>query len=230
MILALDTSTPTGSVAVGRDGEVLLESLLAVRATHSEVVLPEIHRLLTGCGLEVSDLEAVVVGGGPGSFTGVRIAASLAKGICHARDLELYSFSSLAAVAAGAGCEGLVCTMFDARRGQVYAAGYRVEGGVEEIFPPRAASLGDVLEDLREVEMWLFAGDGAGAGSDAIHAVGGRVLPEETWVPRAGSLLRLVTLVPDEGRVVDPRTWEPRYVRLPAAQRASGPDDGRAGG
>lgn len=230
VILALDTSTPTGSVAVGRDGEVLVESLLGVRATHSETVLPEIHRLLTGCGLEASDLEAVVVGGGPGSFTGVRIAASLAKGICHARGLELYSFSSLAAVAAGAGCEGLVCTMFDARRGQVYAAGYRVGDSVEEIFPPTAASLAKVLDDLEELEMWRFAGDGAGAGSDAIQAAGGRILPEKTWVPRAGSLLGLVTLAPEEGRVVDPRTWEPRYVRLPAAQRDSVPGDGRAGG
>ncbi len=230
VILGLDTSTPTGSVAVGRDGELLLESLLAVRATHSEVVLPEIHRLLTGCGLDASDLEAVVVGGGPGSFTGVRIAASLAKGICHARGLELYSFSSLAAVAAGAGCAGLVCTMFDARRGQVYAAGYRVGVNVEEIFPPRAAPLGEVLDDLQELQMWHFAGDGAGAGSDAIQAVGGQLLPEETWVPRAGSLLRLVKLAPGEGRVADPQTWEPRYVRLPAAQRDSVPDGGRAGG
>ena len=88
-MLALDTSTPTGSVAVGRNGEVLAESLLRVRATHSEEVLPEIHHVLTDCGLDASDLQGVVVGGGPGSFTGVRIAASLAKGMCHARGLEL---------------------------------------------------------------------------------------------------------------------------------------------
>ncbi|MGB5526721.1 MAG: tRNA (adenosine(37)-N6)-threonylcarbamoyltransferase complex dimerization subunit type 1 TsaB, partial [Gemmatimonadota bacterium] len=119
--LALDTSTPVGSVAIGRDGEILAESLLRVRATHSEAVLPEIDRLLNDCGLGASDLQGVVVGGGPGSFTGVRIAASLAKGMCHARGLELFSFSSLAAVAAGAGCDGPVCAMFDARRGQVYA-------------------------------------------------------------------------------------------------------------
>jgi tRNA threonylcarbamoyladenosine biosynthesis protein TsaB len=218
-MLALDTSTPTGSVALGRSGELLAESLLQVRATHSEAVLPEIHRVLTGCGLDASDLEGVVVGGGPGSFTGVRIAASLAKGMCHARGLQLFSFSSLAAVAVGAGCEGPVCAMFDARRVQVYAAGYRVGDGIEELFAPRAGPLTKVLDDLVEPGKWCFAGDGAGAGHDAIRAVGGRILPADTWAPRAGSLLWLASVAPEAGRVTDPGTWEPSYVRLPAAQR-----------
>lgn len=220
--LALDTSTPVGSVAVGRDGEVLAESLLRVRATHSEAVLPEIDRLLTGCGLGASDLQGVVVGGGPGSFTGVRIAASLAKGMCHARGLELFSFSSLAAVAAGAGCDRPVCAMFDARRGQVYAAGYRVGEGIEELFAPRAGALDQVLTDLGEPGEWCFAGDGAGPGEDAIRSAGGQVLDPETWVPSARSLLWLAAVDPDRGRVADPGSWEPGYVRLPAAQRELG--------
>lgn len=222
VILALDTSTPTGSVAVGRSGEVLAESLLRVRATHSEAVLPAIHELLRECRINVSDLEAIAVGGGPGSFTGVRIAASLAKGICHAQGLELFSYSSLAAVAAGTGRKGPVCALFDARRGQVYAAGYRVGESIEQLFEPRAAALGQVLDEMEEPGEWCFAGDGAGPGFDAIREAGGRILPEETWVPRAGSLLWLASVTPEEGRVIEPRTWEPRYVRLPAAQRAPG--------
>jgi len=198
-ILALDTSTPTGSIAVGREGEILAESFLRVRATHSEVVLPEIDRMLGACGLGPSDLRAVVVGGGPGSFTGVRIAASLAKGICHARGLELYSYSSLAAVA------------------------YRIGSSVEELFEPRAVAIDDLLEYLDEPERWCFAGDGAGAGESAIRAAGGQVLSEDRWVPRASALLWLAAVVPETGRVADPRRWEPAYIRLPAAQR---PTDG----
>ena len=220
--LALDTSTPVGSVAVGRDGEVLAESFLRVRATHSEAVLPEVDRLLTACGLGSRDLQAVVVGGGPGSFTGVRIAASLAKGMCHARGLELFSFSSLAAVAVGARCEGPVCALFDARRGQVYAAGYRVGDGIEELFAPRAAALEQVLEDLDEPGTWCFAGDGAGPGESAIRSAGGRILDPDTWVPQARSLLWLASADPGRGRVADPGRWEPGYVRLPAAQRGTG--------
>jgi tRNA threonylcarbamoyladenosine biosynthesis protein TsaB len=220
--LALDTSTPVGSVAVGRDGEVLAESLLRVRATHSEAVLPEVDRLLAACGLGSPDLHAVVVGGGPGSFTGVRIAASLAKGMCHARGLALFSFSSLAAVAAGTRCDGPVCALFDARRGQVYAAGYRVESGIEELFAPRAAALEQILEDLDEPGKWCFAGDGAGPGESAIRSAGGRILDPDTWVPRARSLLWLASVDPGGGRVADPGRWEPGYVRLPAAQRGFG--------
>jgi tRNA threonylcarbamoyladenosine biosynthesis protein TsaB len=216
--LALDTSTPVGSVAVGRGHEVLAESLLTVRATHSEAVLPEIDRLLTLCGLTAFDLQGVVVGGGPGSFTGVRIAASLAKGLCHARGLDLFSFSSLAAVAAGAGCTEPVCAMFDARRGQVYAAGYRMGTRLEELFPPRAGSLEQVLSDL-DPAGWCFAGDGAGAGEESIRLAGGRVLDPDVWVPRAGCLLWLASVDPDRGRVAEPAHWEPEYVRLPAAQR-----------
>ncbi len=220
--LALDTSTPVGSVAIGRDAEVLAESLLRVRATHSEAVLPEIDRLLTGCGLSASDLQGLVVGGGPGSFTGVRIAAALAKGMCHARGLELFSFSSLAAVAAGAGCDRPVCAMFDARRGQVYAAGYLVDEGIRELFAPRAGPLDQVLTGIGEPGNWCFAGDGAGAGEDIIRTAGGHVLDPDTWVPSARSLLWLAAVDPDGGRVADPGSWEPGYVRLPAAQRGTG--------
>lgn len=220
VMLALDTSTPVGSVAVGRDGEVLAESRLQVRATHSEAVLPEIDRLLTGCGLAGRDLGAIVVGGGPGSFTGVRIAASLAKGMCHALGLPLFSYSSLAAVAAGAGSPDPVCAMFDARRGQVYAAGYCIGDAFDELFAPRAAALEQVLADLDPAMPWVFAGDGAGAGADVIRAAGGRILDERLWAPRARSLLRLAWTWPQLGRVPDAGRWEPGYVRLPAAQRA----------
>jgi tRNA threonylcarbamoyladenosine biosynthesis protein TsaB len=218
-VLALDTSTSVGSVAVERDGHLLAESLLPIQATHSETVLPEIDRLLRSCGLGPADVHALVVGAGPGSFTGVRIAASFAKGICHARGVDLYAYSSLAALAAGTGCRGPVCALFDARRGQVYAAGYRVWDGVEEVFPPDALALDDLLERLVPVGDWSFAGDGVGAGTAMIRAAGGRVLPPHLWTPRASALLWLATVAPEAGRVRDPGRWEPRYVRLPGAQR-----------
>lgn len=221
MKLALDTSTPTGSVAVGDSGTVLAESVLRVQATHSEAVLPEIDRLLSSCGLTASDVGAVVVGSGPGSFTGVRIAASLAKGMCHARDLDLFSYSSLAAVAVGAGTRAPVCALFDARRGQVYAAGYRVGDGLEELFAPRAASLEQVLADLETPAEWLFSGDGAEPGAGAIREAGGRIADPDRWVPLGSSLLWLASVEPELGRVSDPGRWEPGYVRLPAAQRDS---------
>lgn len=219
--LALDTSTRMASVACGREGEVLAESQLVVKATHSESVLPEIDRLLRSCDMSPSDIGEVVVGAGPGSFTGVRIAASFAKGICFASGARLFAYSSLAAVARAVRQSGQVCAMFDARRGQVYAAGYSREAGLCEIFPPEAVSLPSLLARL-EVPEWSFAGDGAAAGEDLISAGGGHVLDRKTWYPRASSLLRLRFEVPDAGLVAQVREWQPAYVRLPAAQRDLG--------
>ena len=219
--LALDTSTPTGSVALAIAGDVIAESALAVRATHSETVLPEIAGLLEASGLVPSDLEAVIVGAGPGSFTGVRIAASLAKGICFARGADLFAYSSLAAVAAGAGASGPICALFDARRSQVYAAGYRVGDAIDELFPPTAGPLDALLDRLTPVAEWSFAGDGAGPGAEAIERAGGRILASELWHPRASSLVWLARVTPETGLVSDPHKWEPRYVRLPAAQRGN---------
>ena len=99
LTLGLDTSTGEGSVALGRGDTILGEHILSVRATHSETVLPAIDELLTQEGLRAADLDAVVVGAGPGSFTGVRIAASLARGICFPTGAELLAYSSLAAIA-----------------------------------------------------------------------------------------------------------------------------------
>lgn len=218
-ILALDTSTSVGSVAIASGANVLAEASLAVRATRSEAVLPEIERLMVRTGLRPAEIDAVVVGSGPGSFTGVRIAASLAKGICFARRVPLYAYSSLAAVAVGARRPGPVCALFDAKRGQVYAAGYRVSGGVEELFPPVAAPLREILERTDPADDWCFAGDGAGPGEAMIREAGGRILAPDAWYPHASTLVWLAHTSPDAGHVRDPSGWEPRYVRLPAAQR-----------
>ncbi len=220
--LALDTSTATASVALARHGSLLSESSLPIRATHSETVLPEIERMMLACGVEPTEINTVVVGSGPGSFTGVRIAASLAKGICFARAARLFAYSSLAAVAVGTGESSPVCALFDAKRAQVYAAGYLVGGGIEELFPPMARALDSLLARLAPVTDWSFAGDGADPGARSIDLAGGRTLDRRLWTPRARSLLWLAGAVPELGQIADPRNWEPRYVRLPAAQRELG--------
>ena len=158
--LALDTSTRIGAIGLGEAGDVLVESALEVRATHSEAVLPEIRRLMEVAGRGLDDLEAVVVGSGPGSFTGVRIAAAFAKGICHARSIPLYAYSTLAAIAVPAAGARPVCATIDARRGQVYAAGYSLGPEYECRFGPVAISADHLPGLLDESEPWLLAGGG----------------------------------------------------------------------
>ena len=219
-LLALDTSTRLGSVAVGRDGRLLAETVLSVRATYSETVLDEAARLLDRCEVPARGLEGVVVGGGPGSFTGVRIAASLAKGLCFAHDLPLFAYSSLRAVAAS--CPGVpICALFDARRDEVYAAAFP-DGARGSASPgPFVASI-DVVLDRLVASQWVFAGDGATAHAERIEAAGGRVLPDRFAAPRASALLWLATELPEEGRVADRGSWEPDYVRASGAERGVG--------
>ena len=215
--LALDTSTRLGSVAVGRDGELLAETTLSVRASHSETVLPEADHLLRRCGLGPADLDEVVVGAGPGSFTGVRISASLAKGLCAATGAGLRAFSSLAAVAAGAGAAERVAALFDARGDEVYAAAWEEPGRPEASSPPAVTGVAELADRLGPG--WTYAGPGARSHRTTLEAAGGRVLPAPFSVPRGSALLALAAAWPEAGHVEDAAGWEPGYVRDAGAER-----------
>lgn len=219
-MLALETSTGLGSVAIGDGARLLAECALSVRATHSETVLDQVGALLERAELGPGDLEAVVVGAGPGSFTGVRIAAALAKGICHAGDLPLYAFSSLRAVAAGVEDRPL-CALFDARRGEVYAASFTDPSPAPAASGPAVGPLERVLDGLPTAGPWSFAGEGSLRHAARLEAWGGRVLPAHLGVPRAASLLWLARYGGEEP-VADRATWEPEYVRRSGAERGVG--------
>lgn len=223
LTLALETSGDLGSVALGDGEELVAESLLSVQATHSETVMPEVARLLERTGADRGQVGAVVVGAGPGSFTGVRIASSLAKGFCFGTDRELYAYSSLLAAAAGTGLGERVVACFDARRSEVYAAAFeRVEPSGAGL-GPAVTELGELLERLPGGPGgWAWAGSGARRHREAVEGAGGRVLPAHVGTPRAGSLLWLARRHPDAGRVPEPATWEPEYVRRSSAWRGVG--------
>jgi tRNA threonylcarbamoyladenosine biosynthesis protein TsaB len=209
-----------GSVALGDEDKLLAERMIAVQATHSETVLPEIERVLDSCGRRVDEIGAIVVGAGPGSFTGVRIAASFAKGMAFGLGARLYAYSSLAAIAVGTGTRGRVCAILDARRGQLYAAGYDLSpAGIRELRPPTATTLVDLLGWIGAVRQWSFAGMFPPGAAAQIEALGGTVLSRGVGTPRASSLLWLARIVPNVGFVDRPRCWEPEYCRLPAAER-----------
>ncbi len=220
LTLALDTSTRTGSIALGLDGQVLAESRLSVQVVHSESVLPEIDRLFESVGFAPADIRRIVVGSGPGSFTGVRIAAALAKGIRAATGAELFAYSSLAAIAAGSGASGRVCAAIDARRGQVYAAGYELDSsGLTREFEPVAEPFDALLTRLEPSAEWTLAAAIPEPLRKQASLEGVNVLPPAAGEPGAASLLFLVGLVPELGLVWHPETWEPGYVRASSAER-----------
>lgn len=220
-VLALDTSTRWGSVAVGDGSQLLAEVVLGSVAGHSGALVPAADAALRWAGLHPRDLKAIVVAGGPGSFTGLRVAAASAKGMAHALGVPLFAFGSLLVAAAGmAGAGRPVCALFDARRRDVFAACYRFEAGVETMLAPQAVSLDVLRGQLRAVANLIFVGDGAWLHREDLEQLpGASVIPPPVGVSRASSLLWLLEIAPALGRVREPADWEPEYLRASGAER-----------
>jgi tRNA threonylcarbamoyladenosine biosynthesis protein TsaB len=224
LTLAIEAATAAGGVALA-DGERLLsEVLLAEGGRHAEALLPAVGFLLERAGAAPRDIGTVVVGAGPGSFTGVRIAAATARGLVRGLGVPLFAYPSLEVLARSAGRrDRTVCGLFDARRGEVYAGAWRFpeNGPPRVVLEPVAATVETVLARLAGTDP-LYVGSGALAYAERILASGGVVGPAMLAVPRASALLELLWLDPAAGRVADPAAWEPAYLRPPGAERIAG--------
>ena len=168
LLLSLDTSSPICSVALHAlaDGRLLGLSELRVAQSHSTHLTVLIEQLLANTGHALADLAAVALSDGPGSYTGLRIGAAAAKGLCFALDIPLLAVGTLAALAqqvAGATAapeDYLFCPMLDARRQEVYTALYRADGA-EVLAPTPLILSNDALAEHLTQSRVLFFGDGA---------------------------------------------------------------------
>ncbi|HEV7589999.1 MAG TPA: tRNA (adenosine(37)-N6)-threonylcarbamoyltransferase complex dimerization subunit type 1 TsaB [Longimicrobium sp.] len=220
-VLALDSSTSGGSVAVAVDGRVVAERVLPSTAGASSLLMPAVDEAVRAAGLRPRDLAAVVAAGGPGSFTGLRIAAATAKAIVRALGVPLFAYSGLLATAAAHRREGRpVCALFDARNREVFAGCWRfADEGVQEVLPPTILTVDEAVDRLRG-ESPRFTGDGAALHAAELEAAlgPGSVRPLGDESPAAG-LLWLARTVPELGRVSAPAAWEPEYLRASGAER-----------
>lgn len=210
LTLALDAATYTGTVALIAGDRVIAECDVAMRGETEERLMPAVAAIIGDAGVGLADIGRVACGAGPGSFTSLRIAASIAKGISAGRGIPLFAASSLLLVLAGsplAAIPGRYLTVLDALRGDAFAAGYELLEGTDgavtcivDIAPPAIYPRGDL---------------------DALaHSLGARRLgpAEETRAaPRAGGFARLEGRLSREGPV-ELATWEPAYGRLAEAQ------------
>lgn len=124
IVLSIETSTSTSSIAIHEDGCLISSQNIHVDKSHSEYLTLSIKYLFETSGLQISAIDAVAIAKGPGSFTGLRIGTSTAKGICYALDAKLIGINSLEAMAFGMTKyqfeDVLYCPMIDARRMEVY--------------------------------------------------------------------------------------------------------------
>lgn len=204
LVLALDASTYAGSCALVRAGVVLAQRVTAMRGEREERLMPAVAELLSDAGARVEELEGVACGGGPGSFTSLRIAASLAKGIAVARQIPLFVAPSPLLIVAGAEPalpEGGYIAVLDAMRGDVFGLAVRVDshGAVHETGTPWLSSRRDAYER---------------AAREHATVVG----PTESLAlaPHARGFARL--LAQGLAREVDVASWEPDYGRKAEAQ------------
>lgn len=219
MILAFDTSGPIGSVAVAAEGHVLARALMTRQSGHASALIPTIDAVLKDAGVDLGEIQSVVVGEGPGSFTGVRVAAATAKGLCRALGVPLTSVSSLAAAAVIADSGSVRYALFDARSERVYGACYRVgDTMIETVVLPHAGDLDDVLAD-RPPEGTVFVGEAAEKHRDRIQGAGFAVAESLEHHALADGLIAFLTRSPASAPVDDLSGWEPRYVRASSAER-----------
>lgn len=216
MLIAIETATDSGSIAIGRGSDVVGEVVIGTRSRHAESLLPALDFLMRSAHMQRSDIRGVVVGAGPGSFTGVRVAAATARGLAAGLDVPFYAWSSLAALAITIVTPGVICTVFDARRGEVYAACHERQGHRDDlrtIFESEVMHVDDLRARTDGLDV-IWVGDGARRYADAL----GIAAPTPAF-PRATGLLRLAAADPDAGLIRDPASWEPVYLRASGAER-----------
>ncbi len=201
LTLALDASTYVGTVAVLRDGIVVAAREAMMRGEREERLMPAVLAALADAGAVPRDVQRVVCGAGPGSFTSLRIAAGIAKGIAHGAEIPLYAVSSLALVVAGAQpalAAGRYVAALDAMRGERYAQPVVVgpDGGIG-MDGPQALASADQLAEAGAVVV--------GPLEDSAHS------------PHARGVAVLLADCLAAGPV-DLDAWEPSYGRLAEAQ------------
>lgn len=220
-MLAIDTATDVASVAVGSAEHVAAVRSVRGARQQSAQIVPLIQQVLAVAKLRVEQITGIIVGDGPGSFTGLRIGWAAAKGIAHERELPLIAIPSLlgAAHAAHGETAGPVVACFDALRGQVFGAMYEFAAGrVETLVSPGLFTIAE-LARVAPARPVLALGDGAERyRAEIVSWIGRPPVGLGTLPPIAESLLRLSSYEGARRQLDDAEIAEPVYGRPAEAQ------------
>jgi len=232
-IVALESAGDDGTVALARGGALVEEARIAEPRRQAARLLPTLMELLEGQGVGADQVQGLVVGEGPGSFTGVRVAAATAKGWLFATDVPLWTPSSLEGAALGGSAEewgsgqGVRTAAFDARGDRLYAATYEIvdrpslgQGGVSEEVAdgrvvrraPWAGTIDELLAQGPEA-LGVVAGTASARHRARLLNAGIDVAEPPAGQPSARGLLQALALDPARRAHENARTWEPAYLR-----------------
>lgn len=230
-ILAIESSGKTAGCAYAEDGVLISEYYINSKLTHSKTLLPMVEEMVKNAGIMLSELDAVAVSAGPGSFTGLRIGAATAKGLTLALEKPIVPVSSLMGLARNAAVPGVIlCPLMDARRGEVYCAVYAGNVWEEEkmaaLLPDSAMSIDAYLLKVKEIaeesgEKCCFLGDGVPVHREKIKETLGETAffaPEGLGLQRASSIALLGCSLFAEGKTTSSDNFVPTYLRVPLAE------------
>lgn len=222
-ILAFDSSAIVASVALCEDETVLGELTLNNGNTHSETLLPSAELLLSRLGMTPADVDLFAVSKGPGSFTGVRIGVATVKGLAFGTKKPCVGVSTLEGLAYNLSvCDGLICPVMNARRGQVYTALFRVENGaLTRLMPDSAISIEELDQALLPFDEPIrLVGDGYDVTRERLTH---KIIPvphrlrNQSAYSVAQAARQMFTSTPDAD--FSDTSLAPGYLRLSQAER-----------
>ena len=223
-ILALETSAKSVSAAVVENGAVLASAYQNMGLTHSVTLMPLVDSMLKNAGLTAKDVELIAVAAGPGSFTGLRIGVSAAKGLAWALELPCCGVSTLEAMAENARAfEGTVICAMDARRQQIYNAVFDChDGALERRCEDRAVALELLADELKnDKNRKIVVGDGAKLCYTYLleQGIPCSLAPADELYQKAVGVGLAAERMAAEGRTVTAQELCPVYLRLSQAER-----------
>jgi len=224
-ILAIDSSGLVASVAMVTEYKLMAEYTINYKKTHSQTLLPMLDEIVKMIDFDLQDIDAIAVASGPGSFTGLRIGSSTAKGLGLALNKPIISVPTVDGLAYNLyGTDKLICPLMDARRNQVYTGLY--EYNTEEfriVEPQKAVGIEEIAAEINQLgRSVIFLGDGVEVYKDQLKeliTVPYSYAPLHVSKQRAGAIGALAIIYFKKGLVEDADVHEPTYLRLSQAER-----------
>lgn len=215
LILNIETATPILSVALSRDGEVIGAKTHNTQNSHAEFITVFIEEIMTAAGVSYEELDAVAVSEGPGSYTGLRIGVSTAKGLCYAKNIPLIAVSTLQGMAWGMAQKhpdqkAVYCPMIDARRMEVYDAFYNIAGIESRKVEATIVNENTYAATLQQNRV-IFGGNGAAKCEETIG--GENTVFLENFEASATFLAPIAERKYQEKDFVDVAYFEPFYLK-----------------
>ncbi len=226
-IIALDSSGLVASVAIMTEETLIAEYTMNHKKTHSQTLLPMLDEIVKMSETNLEDIDAIAIAGGPGSFTGLRIGSSTAKGLGLALDKPVISVPTVDALAYQIiSMDAVICPLMDARRMEVYTGIYEndgTEGGFHVLAEQTAVPLQQIISKVNEIgRKVIYLGDGVDVYKEQIqqqtevdYIFAGQFCSKQ----RAGAVGALAFEYFKQGKYTDAAGHVPVYLRLSQAER-----------